>query len=54
MSMERLIDARGIIKRYDGFTLDAVDLTVDAGQISGLYRQERRGESRRPSKRCWG
>lgn len=45
MSMERLIDARGIIKRYDGFTLDAVDLTVDAGQIVGFIGKNGAGKS---------
>lgn len=45
MGMERLIDAHGITKRYDGFTLDAVDLSVEAGQILGFIGQNGAGKS---------
>lgn len=45
MNAERLIEARGITKRYDGFTLDAVDLTVEAGQIVGFIGQNGAGKS---------
>ncbi len=40
-----LIDMRGITKRYEGFTLDAVDLRVDPGQVVGFIGQNGAGKS---------
>lgn len=34
--MEHLIEAKGLTKRYDGFTLDAIDLVVPTGAVVGF------------------
>ena len=40
-----LIEARGITKHYDGFTLQNVSLAVEAGQITGFIGQNGAGKS---------
>ncbi len=40
-----LIEARNITKHYDGFTLQAVSLTVEQGQIVGVIGQNGAGKS---------
>lgn len=40
-----LIEARGITKHYDGFTLQGVSLTVEPGQIVGFIGQNGAGKS---------
>lgn len=40
-----LIDAHGITKRYDGFTLGGIDLTLEPGQIVGFIGQNGAGKS---------
>lgn len=43
--MENLIEVRGLCKRYAGFTLDGVDLTVPAGTIVGLIGENGAGKT---------
>ena len=43
--MENLIEVRGLCKRYSGFTLDHVDLTVPAGTIVGLIGENGAGKT---------
>lgn len=40
-----LIEADGVTKRYDGFTLSAVSLTVEPGQVVGFIGQNGAGKS---------
>ena len=40
-----LIEADGVTKRYDGFTLNAVSLTVEPGQVVGFIGQNGAGKS---------
>lgn len=40
-----LIDVRSVTKRYEGFTLDAVDLRVEPGQVVGFIGQNGAGKS---------
>lgn len=40
-----LIEARGITKHYDGFTLQNVSLAVEAGQITGFIGRNGAGKS---------
>ena len=43
--MENLIEVRGLCKRYRGFSLDRVDLTVPAGMIVGLIGENGAGKT---------
>ena len=43
--MENLIEIRGLVKRYDSFTLDHVDLTVPEGEIVGLIGENGAGKT---------
>ncbi|MCI8526124.1 MAG: ABC transporter ATP-binding protein [Oscillospiraceae bacterium] len=43
--MENLIEVRGLCKRYNGFFLDHVDLTVPAGTIVGLIGENGAGKT---------
>ena len=40
-----LIEAHGLTKHYDGFSLDGVDLTVEEGEIVGFVGQNGAGKS---------
>ena len=40
-----LIEARGLTKHYPGFSLDAVDLTVDEGEVVGFVGKNGAGKS---------
>ncbi len=43
--MENLVEVRGLCKRYPGFALEKVDLTVPAGQIVGLIGENGAGKT---------
>lgn len=43
--MENLIEVRGLCKRYSGFQLERVDLTVPAGSIVGLIGENGAGKT---------
>ncbi len=43
--MEHLLEIRGLSKRYDGFALENVDLTVPAGSIAGLVGENGAGKT---------
>lgn len=43
--MEHLIEAKGLTKRYDDFTLDAIDLTVPAGTVVGFVGSNGAGKT---------
>lgn len=43
--MSDLITVRGLVKRYKGFTLDQVDLTVPEGEIVGLIGENGAGKT---------
>lgn len=43
--MEHLIEAKGLTKRYDGFTLDAVDLVVPTGTVVGFVGSNGAGKT---------
>lgn len=43
--MEYLIEVRGLCKRWPGFTLEGVDLTVPAGAIVGLIGENGAGKT---------
>lgn len=40
-----LIEARGLTKHYDGFSLEGVDLTVNEGEVVGFVGQNGAGKS---------
>ena len=40
-----LIEARGLTKHYDGFSLEGVDLTVNEGEVVGFIGQNGAGKS---------
>ena len=44
-SAENVIEIRGLTKKYDGFTLDNVDLTVPRGSIMGFIGQNGAGKT---------
>lgn len=41
----RLVEAKGLVKRYPGFSLQSVNLTVDAGEIVGFVGANGAGKS---------
>ena len=41
----RLVEAKGLVKRYPGFSLQGVNLTVDAGEIVGFVGANGAGKS---------
>ena len=41
MEYENAIDIKGLVKRYDGFTLDSVSFSVPKGSIMGFIGQNR-------------
>lgn len=43
--MSALIEARGLTKHYDGFSLEGVDLTVSEGEVVGFIGQNGAGKS---------
>lgn len=43
--MSALIEAHGLTKLYDGFSLEDVDLTVDEGEVVGFVGQNGAGKS---------
>ena len=43
--MEHLIEANGLTKRYDGFTLDAIDLQVPTGTVVGFVGSNGAGKT---------
>lgn len=43
--MENLIEVKGLCKRYQGFFLDHIDLTVPEGQIVGLIGENGAGKT---------
>lgn len=43
--MEHLIKARGLTKSYDGFSLNAIDLTVPAGTVVGFVGSNGAGKT---------
>ena len=43
--MENWIEARGLTKRYKGFSLQSVDLTVPAGSVVGLVGENGAGKT---------
>lgn len=45
MTMKALIDAQGITKRYDGFALDAFDITVAPDRVVGLIGSNGAGKT---------
>lgn len=43
--MTHLIEATGLTKHYEGFSLDGVDLTVDDGEVAGFVGKNGAGKS---------
>ncbi len=43
--MDNLVEVRGLCKRYPGFTLEHVDLTVPAGSVVGLIGENGAGKT---------
>ena len=43
--MSALIEAHGLTKHYDGFSLEGVDLTVNEGEVVGFIGQNGAGKS---------
>ena len=44
-SSAALIEARGLTKHYDGFSLEGVDLVVNEGEVVGFVGQNGAGKS---------
>ena len=43
--MNNLVAVQGLVKRYKGFTLDQIDLTVPEGEIVGLIGENGAGKT---------
>ena len=43
--MTNLVETAGLCKRYSGFALDHIDLTVPEGQIVGLIGENGAGKT---------